>query len=121
MGWELKIKARRPRGYWQDLNNLKDEIEMFIEEHDLTPGVMPSKREMREYSRNDLRRAIEQMGGLKAVAETVEMRMEASTRKRKARQSSAPDTSLTGDITAKKGLPLRRKMILNVKDLDMCG
>lgn len=121
MGWALKTKARRPRGYWQNLDNLKDELESFVEDHNLAPGVMPTKNELRLHQRNDLRRAIEQMGGLRAVSESVQMKMVQSPGKRRSRKYSAALASTANGSSRKEKLTLQKKMDLNVKDLDNSG
>ena len=39
MGWRLKAKVRRPRGYWDDMENVRREIDIFIEDNGLQPGM----------------------------------------------------------------------------------
>ena len=38
LGWSRKGKSRKPRGFWDELFNVKQEVDDFIEEHDLEPG-----------------------------------------------------------------------------------
>lgn len=38
LGWKHKGRSRKPRGYWDSLPNVKQEVDAFIEENDLVPG-----------------------------------------------------------------------------------
>ena len=38
LGWTKQGRARKPRGYWDSLPNVRAEIDGFIEENDLEPG-----------------------------------------------------------------------------------
>lgn len=69
LGWEKKGKQRKPRGYWDSLTNVQQEIDDFIEEFGLQPGVVPVKNDFIRAGRFDLARAIERWGGLYEVAE----------------------------------------------------
>lgn len=38
LGWKVKGKSRKPRGYWDALPNVKQEVDDFIEEYGMQPG-----------------------------------------------------------------------------------
>lgn len=38
MGWSLKGKSRKPKGYWDSMINVKQEIDGFIKEQGMKPG-----------------------------------------------------------------------------------
>ena len=38
LGWKLQKKPRKPRGYWDSMANVKQEIDYFIEDNELQPG-----------------------------------------------------------------------------------
>lgn len=38
LGWKLQAKPRKPRGYWDSLPNVKQEVDDFIQDNDLQPG-----------------------------------------------------------------------------------
>ena len=38
LGWKLQAKPRKPRGYWDSLDNVKSEVDEFIQDNDLEPG-----------------------------------------------------------------------------------
>ena len=75
MGWQLKIKRRKPRGYWDDADNILQEIKDFIIENDLPPKVMPRKIDFAKAGRHDLRRAIERWGGIYDLAQDLGLEM----------------------------------------------
>lgn len=64
LGWKLQARTRKPRGYWSSLENVKNEIDEFIEESGLEPGVMPLKNDFVRAGRYDLARAVERWGGI---------------------------------------------------------
>ena len=39
LGWKQRAKGRRPKGYWDSLDNVRAELDEFIEEQRLPPGV----------------------------------------------------------------------------------
>ncbi len=70
MGWQIDGRSRKPRGYWNSLDNLKSEIDEFIaSSDDLQDGMLPLKATMVSSGRYDLARAIEKWGGMSEVAE----------------------------------------------------
>ena len=69
MGWQTDGRLRKPRGYWNSLDNLKNEIDEFIASRDDLQGrVLPLKAAMVSGGRYDLVRAIEKWGGISEVA-----------------------------------------------------
>lgn len=68
LGWQLQTRSRKPRGYWDSLPNVAQEISEFIQERSLEPGVMPLKNDFLRAGRNDIARAIESWGGLYSLA-----------------------------------------------------
>eukprot|EP00803_Ostreobium_quekettii_P006825 evm.model.scf_9.11 EVM.evm.TU.scf_9.11 scf_9:175515-177886(-) len=71
MGWQLQTKRRKPRGYWDDADNILQEIDDFIIENDLPKGVMPRKIDFVRAERHDLRRAVERWGGVSELANSL--------------------------------------------------
>ena len=98
MGWESLTKHRKPRSYWRDFENLKRELYDFGVENG-TEGI-PSMGSIRRAGRDDLRRAIEKWGGIRAVKELI-----------------ALDNSLfQGNVI--ELINQRRKMNIDVRDMD---
>lgn len=69
MGWSYNSRSRKPRGYWNSIENVKQEIDEFILSSDLPPGVVPLKNDIIRAGRFDLARAIEKWGGVSDVSE----------------------------------------------------
>ena len=68
----IRIKVKKPMGYWQDFNNIEREVRAFIL-HYGEVGQMPSQRDLERAKRNDLAAAIKRHGGLTAVADRLEL------------------------------------------------
>eukprot|EP01025_Chloroclados_australasicus_P067329 TRINITY_DN9309_c0_g1_i10.p1 TRINITY_DN9309_c0_g1~~TRINITY_DN9309_c0_g1_i10.p1 ORF type:complete len:831 (-),score=78.94 TRINITY_DN9309_c0_g1_i10:2398-4689(-) len=58
LNWKMK-HPRRPRGYWMNVENLRKEMEQFVQENGLPPQQMPSRVLILKKRRKDLVRAIE--------------------------------------------------------------
>ena len=58
----------KPAGYWNDFNNIEQAVNAFIEEHG-TPGIMPTRGELRNAGWHDLEIALGKHGGSLAIAE----------------------------------------------------
>lgn len=69
LGWRLGYKPRKPRGYWDRLENVRREVAAFIAERGLEPGVMPSKGVFEAAGRTDLARLAERWGGTASLTE----------------------------------------------------
>ena len=39
LGWPVKARQRRPNGYWDEVDNVRQEIDAFIQESGLQPGA----------------------------------------------------------------------------------
>src|SRR5713226_6183770 len=67
-----KPTERKPRGYWQDLNNLEQELKAFAAQQGLG-NTMPTKSQLAQANRYDLWNAIIRYGGLVAVAQQLDL------------------------------------------------
>ncbi|CAI5984001.1 unnamed protein product, partial [Closterium sp. NIES-65] len=65
--------ARKPRGYWDDLANLKQEVLQFQMDHNLPHNKMPSRMLLQKHGRGDLARTFEKWGGLHEVARMLDL------------------------------------------------
>eukprot|EP00963_Diacronema_lutheri_P000936 scaffold60_cov325-Pavlova_lutheri.AAC.24 len=68
-GMPLAYPARKPRGHWDRLDTVREEIEGFQWSHGLDPKVMPTRTEFQRKGRNDIARALERWGGGPALAQ----------------------------------------------------
>ena len=65
----------RPRGYWQDLDNVRREVRAFQREHSLDPGVLPAHGQFTAAARSDMARMMRKhWGGQEALAATLGLR-----------------------------------------------
>jgi hypothetical protein len=65
---------RKPRGYWEDFDNVAHELQNFIAEHG-NPGVMPTQQELKRVKQHGLAIAIDNHGGFSAVAERLRLQL----------------------------------------------
>ena len=101
MGWEKPNKNRKPKGYWRDFENIKRELYSFGAEKGTKR--IPSLREIRRARRDDLRRAIEKWGGLRAVKELIAL------------DDSHLQSNVIGLINRRRHLG---KMNIDIRDVD---
>lgn len=64
----------KPAGYWNDFGHIEQAVNAFIDEHG-TPGVMPTRDELRNAGWHDLHTALGKHGGTVAVAERMGLQL----------------------------------------------
>ncbi|KAI3984091.1 hypothetical protein MKX01_035218 [Papaver californicum] len=64
----LAYKHRKPKGYWDNLENLQEEISRFQRSWGMDPAYMPSRKSFERAGRYDIARALEKWGGLHEVS-----------------------------------------------------
>eukprot|EP00884_Botryococcus_braunii_P019685 jgi/Botrbrau1/63/Bobra.0022s0056.1 len=74
LGWDAPSR-KKPKGYWDEIENLRDEIDAFIAEAGLPPGRMPAKTDFVRAGRYDMARAIERWGGIQEVADALQYQL----------------------------------------------
>ncbi len=65
-------KKQKPPKYWNDFSRVEEALLLFIASHG-TPGIMPTRGEMKAAGRGDLAAAIDRHGGFEAVAERLRL------------------------------------------------
>ncbi|KAI4343492.1 hypothetical protein L6164_010833 [Bauhinia variegata] len=68
MNLSLAYKHRKPKGYWDNLENLQEEISRFQKSWGMDPTFMPSRKSFERAGRYDIARALEKWGGLHEVS-----------------------------------------------------
>ncbi|XP_058087450.1 uncharacterized protein LOC131234527 [Magnolia sinica] len=68
MNLSLAYKHRKPKGYWDNLENLQEEISRFQRSWGMDPEYMPSRKSFERAGRYDIARALEKWGGLHEVS-----------------------------------------------------
>ncbi|CAL5368816.1 unnamed protein product [Camellia sinensis] len=74
MNLSLAYKHRKPKGYWDDLENLQEEISRFQRSWGMDPSFMPSRKSFERAGRYDIARALEKWGGLHEVSRLLSLK-----------------------------------------------
>lgn len=75
MNLSLAYKQRKPKGYWENLENLQDEIGRFQKNWGMDPSYMPSRKTFERAGRYDIARALEKWGGLHEVSRLLSLKV----------------------------------------------
>uniref|UniRef100_A0A0E0P3N0 Coenzyme Q-binding protein COQ10 START domain-containing protein n=1 Tax=Oryza rufipogon TaxID=4529 RepID=A0A0E0P3N0_ORYRU len=124
MNLSLSYKNRKPRGYWDNLENLQEEIRRFQKNWGMDPAYMPSRKSFERAGRYDIARALEKWGGVHEVSRLLSLEL-----RRPRRRANSDDESKAGSsyaITNKHASkpnkpsvsPDKQKWLLKLKDLD---
>ncbi|KAK7318397.1 hypothetical protein RJT34_03097 [Clitoria ternatea] len=84
MNLSLAYKHRKPKGYWDNLENLQYEISKFQRNWGMDPSFMPSRKSFERAGRFDIARALEKWGGLHEVSRLLSLKV----RRRRSRHSN---------------------------------
>ncbi|KAG8373666.1 hypothetical protein BUALT_Bualt11G0048200 [Buddleja alternifolia] len=71
----LAYKHRKPKGYWDNLENLQEEINRFQRNWGMDPSFMPSRKSFERAGRYDIARALEKWGGLHEVSRLLSLKV----------------------------------------------
>ncbi|KAF0912379.1 hypothetical protein E2562_014033 [Oryza meyeriana var. granulata] len=124
MNLSLSYKNRKPRGYWDNLENLQEEIRRFQKNWGMDPAYMPSRKSFERAGRYDIARALEKWGGVQEVSRLLSLEL-----RRPRRQANSDDDSKAGSSYAMTNKhaskpdkpsvsPDKQKWLLKLKDLD---
>ncbi|XP_039031850.1 uncharacterized protein LOC120166681 [Hibiscus syriacus] len=75
MNLSLAYKQRKPKGYWDNLENLQEEIDRFQRSWGMDPSFMPSRKSFELAGRYDIARALEKWGGLREVSRLLSLKV----------------------------------------------
>ncbi|PIA47388.1 hypothetical protein AQUCO_01400213v1 [Aquilegia coerulea] len=75
MNLSLAYKHRKPKGYWDNLDNLQEEISRFQRNWGMDPTYMPSRKSFERAGRYDIARALEKWGGLHEVSRLLSLKV----------------------------------------------
>ncbi|XP_023731511.1 uncharacterized protein LOC111879288 [Lactuca sativa] len=82
MNLSLAYKDPKPKGYWDQLENLKEEISRFQKSWGMDPTFMPSRKSFERGGRYDIARALEKWGGLHEVSRLLSLKVRHPNRMR---------------------------------------
>ncbi|KAJ6413661.1 hypothetical protein OIU84_006461 [Salix udensis] len=75
MNLSLAYKHRKPKGYWDNLENLQEEISRFQRSWGMDLSFMPSRKSFERAGRYDIARALEKWGGLHEVSRLLALKV----------------------------------------------
>ncbi|XP_059316927.1 uncharacterized protein LOC132067651 isoform X1 [Lycium ferocissimum] len=120
----LAYKHRKPKGYWDSLENLQEEIGRFQKNWGMDPSYMPSRKSFERAGRYDIARALEKWGGLHEVSRLLTLKVrhpnrQASLAKEKKVELLANDVNC--ETTSSKPFVAQdaKKWLMKLKDLDI--
>nr|ATG70999.1 HCF145 [Hesperocyparis macrocarpa] len=99
MNLSLSYKNRKPKGYWDSLENLKQEVNHFQRTWGMDLTYMPSRKSFERAGRYDLARAFEKWGGLHEVSRLLKLKL------RHPRESMSPLGQEDDDGVFKLSIP----------------
>ncbi|KAI5056277.1 hypothetical protein GOP47_0028095 [Adiantum capillus-veneris] len=95
----LSYDERKPRGYWDDIQNLRNEVIAAQKETGCDPDVLPSRLSIERLGKFGLSRAYEKWGGASETARILGLVPKGSNmRKRRGKKQSGKDTVLAPNV-----------------------
>ncbi|XP_027360738.1 uncharacterized protein LOC113868930 [Abrus precatorius] len=123
----LAYKHRKPKGYWDNLENLQEEISRFQRSWGIDPSFMPSRKSFERAGRYDIARALEKWGGLHEVSRLLSLKVRQRNRQDNLAKDEGSDHTVSPDVdseiqTASKPCPISQdtqKWLKKLKQLDI--
>ncbi|KAL1830541.1 hypothetical protein ACET3Z_000192 [Daucus carota] len=126
MNLSLAYKQRKPKGYWDNLENLEEEISRFQKSWGMDLSFMPSRKSFERAGRYDIARALEKWGGLHEVSRLLSLKVRHPNRQARVSKDKKSDSIAcsvaNGDQKASSKLHVSQdteKWLMKVKDLDI--
>ncbi|TYJ16777.1 hypothetical protein E1A91_A09G006200v1 [Gossypium mustelinum] len=107
MNLSLAYKQRKPKGYWDNLENLQEEINRFQRSWGMDPSFMPSRKSFERAGRYDIARALEKWGGLHEVSRLLSLKVRQKHPSRQG-QTSAKEKQVD-NVAASRGIESEEK------------
>ncbi|XP_073294924.1 uncharacterized protein [Primulina huaijiensis] len=126
MNLSLAYKHRKPKGYWDDLENLEEEINRFQKNWGMDLSFMPSRKSFERAGRYDIARALEKWGGLHEVSRLLSLKVRHPNRQ--AALSKEKKTEFLGsyNINGMEKIPSKtfvsqdtQKWLMKLRDFDL--
>ncbi|XP_073003857.1 uncharacterized protein [Typha latifolia] len=125
MNLSLAYKHRKPKGYWDNLENLQEEIERFQKNWGMDPAYMPSRKSFERAGRYDIARALEKWGGLQEVSRLLSLQLRHSRNQSYSEREGQLDLACS-DTNGQEKMPNKpyisqdtQKWLMKLKDLDI--
>nr|GMC64560.1 Polyketide cyclase [Ipomoea batatas] len=124
MNLSLAYKHRKPKGYWDNLENLQDEISRFQRSWGMDPSYMPSRKSFERAGRYDIARALEKWGGLHEVSRLLSLKVRHPNRQQSFGKEKKFDVA-PSDVNGEEKTPRAyvsqdaHKWLTKLKELDI--
>ncbi|GAA0157833.1 hypothetical protein LIER_15012 [Lithospermum erythrorhizon] len=131
----LAYKHRKPKGYWDNLENMQEEISRFQQSWGMDPSFMPSRKSFERAgdgagfrgSRYDIARALEKWGGLHEVSRLLSLKVRHPNNRqaslaRERKTESLTSNDISGEEEAPSGTYVSQdteKWLMKLKELDI--
>ncbi|XP_042401820.1 uncharacterized protein LOC121991827 [Zingiber officinale] len=119
MNLSLAYKHRKPRGYWDNLENLQEEISQFQKNWGMDPAYMPTRKSLERAGRYDIARALEKWGGLQEVSRLLSLELRYPRKRSAIQQDEQSDVAATKRPSKPMIAQDTQKWVLKLKDLDI--
>ncbi|KAJ1704578.1 hypothetical protein LUZ63_004357 [Rhynchospora breviuscula] len=120
MNLSLAYKDRKPKGYWDSLDNLHLEIRRFQRNWGMDPAYMPSRKSFERAGRNDIARALEKWGGLQEVSRLLSLQSRRPRKRSNSDQEDDPIDLKLGNINGSNIVANKtQKWLMKFQDLDI--
>ncbi|WOL12300.1 hypothetical protein Cni_G21066 [Canna indica] len=126
MNLSLAYKKRKPKGYWDNLENLQDEISRFQKNWGMDPAYMPTRKSLERAGRYDIARALEKWGGLQEVSRLLSLQLRYPRRRSYAEQEGQNDFKTSHEPNGQEKISSKpsitqdtQKWLMKLKDLDI--
>ncbi|XP_050368836.1 uncharacterized protein LOC126786922 [Argentina anserina] len=102
MNLSLAYKHRKPKGYWDSLENLQEEISRFQRSWGMDPSYMPSRKSFERAGRYDIARALEKWGGLHEVSRLLSLNVRHPNRRLNPARDVKSDHAVSTNVKGTK-------------------
>ncbi|KAF6152767.1 hypothetical protein GIB67_004596 [Kingdonia uniflora] len=129
MNLSLAYKHRKPKGYWDNLENMEKEISRFQRSWGMDPAYMPSRKSFERAGRFDIARALEKWGGLHEVSRLLSLKVRHPSRQANLSRDKKADDVITSNGEREDGEKTSynkpyvsqdtQKWLTNLKHLDI--
>ncbi|EEF39459.1 conserved hypothetical protein [Ricinus communis] len=125
MNLSLAYKRRKPKGYWDNLENLQEEIGRFQLSWGMDPSFMPSRKSFERAGRYDIARALEKWGGLHEVSRLLALKVRHPNRQANVIKDKKIDYTTSTNVEGEDGISKTyvsqdtEKWLTKLKDLDI--
>lgn len=125
MNLSLAYKHRKPKGFWDNLENLQEEISRFQRNWGMDAAYMPSRKSFERAGRYDIARALEKWGGLQEVSRLLSLELR-HPRRQSDSETERHDSMASDDPNDREKMSDEpcvsqdtRKRLMKLKDLDI--